>query len=302
MPSRPGLPGREGGTALRGGLRPVSHSKTTTIPFVLTRRLAFVLLAGLALTAPAKPTIEELKARSVLDDYESNVVHGYNIVMDTPRYAPRYAGNRLSCTNCHLKAGTTPDALPLNVAGLYPRWRAKNGVRNGIGLRIRECFLYSHNGVMPPADAPEVLAIAAYINYLSEGEVIGKPPAHWSVPTLTETNQDPNPAMGEMVYKRSCVACHGADGRGREGVPPLWGPDSYNAGAGMNNVQKAAGFIRANMPLGQGRTLTQQQALDVAAYLNMQVRPFDPREGRLKKLAERVVHWFGGLGGSGASK
>jgi thiosulfate dehydrogenase len=123
-----------------------------------------------------RPTIEELKARGYLDDYESNVVYGYNIVMDTGRYAARYAGNRLRCSNCHLNGGTTPDALPLNVAGIYPKWRSKNGVRNGVELRIRECFVYSHNGVMPPADAP-VLAIAAYISYLSEGEVMGRPPA-----------------------------------------------------------------------------------------------------------------------------
>lgn len=261
------------------------------------RLLVSILLLALPIGAVARPTIEELKARSVLDDYESNVVHGYNIVMDTPRHAPRYSGNRLSCTNCHLAGGTTPDGLPLNVAGLYPRWRAKNGVRNGIGLRIRECFVYSHNGVMPPADAPEVLAIAAYINYLSEGEVIGKPPKHWGVPTLTDTNQDPNPSMGEMVYRRSCVACHAADGSGIGTAPPLWGPESYSAGAGMNNVQKAAGFIWANMPLGAGRSLTQQEALDVAAYLHLQVRPFDPRDGRFRKLAERVVHWLSGLTG-----
>ncbi|MFN0316193.1 MAG: c-type cytochrome [Burkholderiales bacterium] len=243
--------------------------------------------------------MDELKARGFLDDYESNIVHGYNIVMDTPRYAARYAGNQLSCTHCHLKGGTVPDALALNVGGLYPKWRAKNGVRNGIELRIRECFLYSHNGVMPPEDAPEVLAVAAYINYLSEGEVIGKPPAHWGVPTLPETIQDANPATGEMVYKRHCTACHGASGQGSTSVPPLWGPDSYNAGAGMNNIHKAAGFIWANMPPGGRRTLTHQEALDVSAYLHLQLRPFDPREGRLKKLAERFVHWVRSFTGAG---
>jgi len=256
---------------------------------------ALCLLAG---TVLARPTIAELKARSFLDDYESSIVHGHDIVMDTPRHAPRYAGNRLSCTNCHLKGGTVPDALPLNVAGLYPRWRSKNGVRNGIGLRIRECFLYSHNSVLPPADAPEVMAVAAYISYLSEGEVIGRPPAHWGVPTLPETGRDPNPAMGEVVYKRACALCHGADGQGSPGVPPVWGADSYNAGAGMNNIAKAAGFIWANMPVGAGRTLTHQEAFDVAAFLNLQLRPFDPREGRLKKLVERLVHWMSNLAGA----
>jgi len=36
-----------------------------------------VLLISLS-TVHARPTIEELKARAVLDDYESNIVFGYN--------------------------------------------------------------------------------------------------------------------------------------------------------------------------------------------------------------------------------
>lgn len=240
--------------------------------------------------AIARPTIEELMARDFLDDYESNIVYGYNIVMETDKYAARYVGNGLRCTNCHLKGGTTPDALPLNVAGLYPQWRSKNGVRNGIVLRIRECFLYSHNGIMPPDHAPEILAVAAYINYLSEGQTIGKRPDGGGVPSIPDTGFDPNPARGEVVYKRACEVCHGADGAGNEVIPALWGPHSYNAGAGMNRIGTAAGYIWANMPLGQGRQLTHQEALDVAAFLHLQLRPFDPRDGRLKKLLEHV--WF----------
>lgn len=252
--------------------------------------IACLALLSFALGALARPTIAELKARDYLDDYESNVVYGYDIVMDTRRYAARYSGNRLSCRNCHLNGGTKPDALPLNVAGIYPKWRSKNGVRNDIGLRIRECFLYSHNGVMPPENAPEVLAVAAYISYLSEGEVIGRTPANWGVPTLPASGLDPNPAKGEVVYKRVCAACHSVAGRGTDYAPPLWGPDSYNAGAGMNNIERAAGFIWANMPPSKERSLTHQDALDVAAFLHAQVRPFDPRDGRLKKLAERFLH------------
>jgi thiosulfate dehydrogenase len=257
------------------------------------------MLVTSPLPVMARPTIEELKARTTLDDYESNVVYGYNIVMDTGRYAARYAGNRLRCSNCHLKGGTTPDALPLNVAGIYPKWRSKNGVRNGVELRIRECFVYSHNGVMPSADAPEVLAVAAYISYLSEGEVMGRPPAHWGVPTLPDTGLDPNPARGEAVYKHVCAQCHGPDGQGTDSVPPLWGPDSYNAGAGMHNIQKAGGFIWSNMPPGKERSLTHQEALDAAAFLHTQLRPFDPREGRLKKLFERILHRLNALTGRG---
>ena len=54
--------------------------------------------------------------------------------------------------------------------------------------------------------------------------------------------------------------------------PPLWGPDSFNDGAGMHRVLTAARFIKARMPFGQP-DLTDAQAFDVAAYINSQPRP-----------------------------
>jgi thiosulfate dehydrogenase len=60
----------------------------------------------------------------------------------------------------------------------------------------------------------------------------------------------------------------------------VWGRDSYNKGAGMHHVPTAAAFIKANMPLGQPNTLTDQEAWDVAAFVNSQPRPGDPRKAR----------------------
>ncbi len=235
-----------------------------------------------------QPSMQELLERDFLDDYYSNVVLGYRIVTETSQYAARYTGNQLSCKNCHLNAGTQKDAIPLNVAGMYPKWRSKNGVRNGIGLRIRECFLYSQNGIMPPENSPEVLAVAAYINYLSDGQTIGKPPEGMGVPTVAETGQDPNPANGKTTYDMKCKACHGENGEGIGPIPPLWGPGSYNLGAGMHNNSKAAGFIWANMPFGSGRSLSAQEAWDVASYINLQHRPEDPRKGPIAKLFDTI--------------
>lgn len=254
--------------------------------------IAVLVVLSAGVTAAEPIPVETLLDRSYLDDYYSNVVYGYRIITQTEKYGARYTGNRLRCTNCHLDAGRKADALPLNVSGMYPKWRSKNGRRNGIGLRIRECFVYSLDGIMPPEDSPEVMAIAAYISYLSYGEVIGKVPSGRGVPTLQDTGYDPNPAAGKVIYENSCANCHGIDGQGIAAVPPLWGMDAYNAGAGMANVRRAAGFIWANMPLGQGRTLTQQDALDVSAYINMQIRPADPRERKLLKLFEAVSGVF----------
>jgi len=164
----------------------------------LVALLISVPIAGLA--QQGQPSIQQLLQEPFLDDYYSNVVYGYEIVTDTQNNASRYVGNSLNCSNCHLQAGTQQEALPLNVAGMYPKWRAKNGKRNGIGLRIRECFLYSMDGIMPPEDAPEVLAISAYISYLSQGQIMGAEPEGRGVPTLPDTGYDPNPATGRAVY------------------------------------------------------------------------------------------------------
>ena len=254
----------------------------------------YLILAALLLSATVhaqedQPSIAQLLQEPFLDDYYSNVVYGYEIVTDSQRHASRYVGNALNCSSCHLQAGTQKDALPLNVAGMYPKWRAKNGKRNGIGLRIRECFLYSTDGIMPPEDAPEVLAVSAYVSYLSQGEVMGAEPEGRGVPTLPDTGYDPNPASGRLVYLQQCASCHGEQGQGVGVAPPVWGLESFNRGAGMHGIETAAGFIWANMPLGQGRSLTQQQALDVAAYINLQIRPADPRESRFLKLLEAVL-------------
>ena len=59
--------------------------------------------------------------------------------------------------------------------------------------------------------------------------------------------------------------------------PPLWGLDSFNRAAGLNKTKTSAQFIKANMPLGAGYTLTDDEALDVAAYIWIHFRPDDPR-------------------------
>lgn len=45
----------------------------------------------------------------------------------------------------------------------------------------------------------------------------------------------------------------------------------------MHRVNTGAAFIKANMPLGKGGSLTDQEAWDVSAYMNHQPRPQDPR-------------------------
>jgi thiosulfate dehydrogenase len=41
----------------------------------------------------------------------------------------------------------------------------------------------------------------------------------------------------------------------------------------MARLNNAAGFVKRNMPLGQGNNLSNRDALDVAAYFTRQPRP-----------------------------
>ncbi|WP_226876454.1 c-type cytochrome [Microbulbifer hainanensis] len=113
-----------------------------------------------------------------------------------------------------------------------------------------------------------------------------------------------SPQRGETVYRQHCQLCHGADGQGYASagiptLPPLWGPDSFNWGAGMHRVNTAAYFIHENMPLGKSIQLTPQQAWDVAAYINSRERPQDPRfDGSVEKLRQRYHQHTGYYGQS----
>ena len=215
--------------------------------------------------------------------YGDMVRFGQNIFEDTSRYAGEYARNDLSCRNCHLDRGRGATSAPMWAAYVhYPEYRKKDGLVNTIQMRIQGCFRYSQNGVVPRADSPEVTALVTYFHWLSTGLPVGIKPKAAGYPKLASPQQKPSPARGAKVYAQSCALCHGDDGQGRMSgtrvaFPPLWGARSFNWGAGMHQVDMAAAFIKANMPYGAGNTLSDQEAWDVAAYVNSRPRPQDPR-------------------------
>ena len=217
------------------------------------------------------------------DDLGKQVALGRAIFTDTARLAPQFVGNDLKCSNCHLGAGRQANAGPLwGAYGLYPQYRAKNGHVNTFAERIQECFRYSMNGRPPPLGDRVVVALESYAAFLATGAAVGAKAPGRGYLRLAPPPLTPDYARGRAVYAANCAACHGVDGAGQKAggatvFPPLWGQRSFNWGAGMADIDKAAGFIKANMPLGQGGKLTDQQAWDVAAYIVGKPRPQDPR-------------------------
>lgn len=201
---------------------------------------------------------------------------GYEMVVNTQEYGKRYVGNALNCTNCHLDAGLNPNAASfVGVSMLYPQYRERAGRQVTLTDRINECFERSMNGKSLPPDSVKLTAVVAYIEWLSQNMPPGSAVPWRGIPRLNSTHH-PDPLNGKKVYEKKCVFCHGSDGQGTRGGPPVWGPRSYNIGADMARTIMAASFIKANMPRGWGWTVTDDEAIDAASYINSQSRPDFP--------------------------
>lgn len=216
---------------------------------------------------------------------------GQEIFGNTRLHAARYVGSDLSCSSCHLEKGRKANSSPMWSAWVsYPKYRSKDNAISTMEDRIRGCFIYSMNAQYSPEGAPPAPGsdiyrdLQAYFYWLAKGIPTGEKIAGSGFPTPPVPAGGYDFTRGAVVYEQYCSACHGNDGNGQRNadgsvaIPPLWGDRSYNWGAGMARIDLAAGFIQANMPLGQENTLSDQQAWDVAAYVDGHERPRDPRQ------------------------
>ena len=246
---------------------------------------AAVLAAGAARRAPAAadpasragPVAFRVPADSELRDsaLRASVLRGRAIMRATRESLPAHVGNALRCVSCHPDDGTRADAMPwVGVYARFPQYRSRSGRVITLEERIDGCFERSMNGRALPPRSRDMADVVAYMAFLSIGVPAGAPVPGQGLPALPRLVGDT--VRGLATYGRSCARCHGADGLGAAAAPPLWGPRSYNVGAGMARVGTAAAFIRRAMPLDRPGSLTDQEATDVAALINARPRPDFP--------------------------
>ena len=206
-----------------------------------------------------------------------SIRYGGQIFNDTPWSAPQYTGSTLTCSHCHIAGGIAPHAIPMvGLPPLFPMYNKRAGHNISLKDRIQECFTRSENGHPLPYNSREMNALVAYIQWLSRPEPTHKPFSGRGLIDLPPLQ--PNPKRGARIYSAQCAGCHGEDGAGsRPLMPPLWGPDSFNDGAGMSRVSKMAPFVQYNMPQNRRGILSAQDAYDVSAYIDSKPRPaFNP--------------------------
>lgn len=233
------------------------------------RALLTVFCAGVLFAGCASPKGSSVAPPSAVASY------GREILNHTPRYMKGFVRADMSCSACHLQNGTK--ARGGSLAGVYARFPQYNKrAHRTIALqdRIAECFLYSMNGRPPAYQSREMVALVAYMAYLSAGTPVGSPQDPAAALDTFAPPSPPNAHRGAALYAQKCSACHQANGAGVSGAfPPLWGAKSFNDGAGMHRMATMASFVRHNMPLGSPNSLTAQESYDVAAFVLSHPRP-----------------------------
>lgn len=214
------------------------------------------------------PQLDAVKDSAV----RTSAIRGRAILDATRDSLPANVGNALRCTSCHFLAGTRKNALPwVGVYSRFPQYRARNGRVDLIEDRINDCFERSMNGRALPVNSRAMRDIVTYFAVLSSGVPAGAQVEGQGLPKLASLTGDSS--RGRALFAVKCVRCHGPNGQGTILAPPQWGPHSFNIGAGMARRNTLAAFVHELMPFDSARTLTPQQAYDLASFISTRPRP-----------------------------
>lgn len=218
-----------------------------------------------------------------------NIRYGRALIAHTARYlgpqgSVAHISNGMNCQNCHLEAGTNVWGNNFSsTATTFPKFRARSGTVESIEKKVNDCFVRSLNGNTLDSNSQELRAIITYIQWLGKDLPKGYKTPGSGIRELPYLPVAADTGKGKTVFRQQCQRCHGADGSGQPEpgtaeyrYPPLWGPNSYNTGAGLYRLSRFAGYVKDNMPLGANYLhpqLNNEDAWNVAAYVNSQPRP-----------------------------
>jgi thiosulfate dehydrogenase len=238
------------------------------------------------------------------------IKYGEELISHTAKYlGPKGSvapmTNGMNCQNCHLEAGTKIWGNNYGaVFATYPKYRARSGTIEDLYKRINDCMERSLNGQPLAIESKEMQAIKSYIEFIGKNAPKGEKPKGSGIVELPFLDRPADPTKGKELFVTKCQTCHMADGHGQmapNGIeytyPPLWGKNSYNIGAGLYRMSRFAGFIKYNMPQGatySNPMLTDEEAWDIAAFVNSQSRPDKDIRKDWPKISEKPVdHPFG---------
>jgi thiosulfate dehydrogenase len=238
-------------------------------------------------------------------NYGNLIRYGKELIAHTGRYfGPngRVASisNGMNCQNCHLDGGRKLFGNNFSVFyATYPKKTARSGRIESVRDRVDECFQRSLNGKLPDTNGKELRAMLAYLKWIGskvrkQDKIIGTGSGE-----IEFLDRPADPKRGLLLYTNKCRSCHGDNGQGvlhpdkqEYRYPPLWGKHSYNDGAGLYRLGKFATFIKNNMPYGASHDAPQlrdDEAWDIAAFVNSQPRPHKDSKNDYKDLSKKPI-------------
>ncbi len=273
----------------------VCNNKNETVPGIVTETADSTWVAPSLYTDAATTG----KQRAM-------IIYGEDLIANTSKYLGPHGSvmqisNGMNCQNCHLDAGKQPWGNNYGgVYSTYPKFRARSGTVENIYKRVNDCLERSLNGQALDTNSYEMQSISAYMKWLGTDVPKDKKPYSAGLPPLPYLNRAADPQKGRLVYNNSCLSCHGKNGEGlsnTDGVgytyPPLWGDKSYNDGAGLFRLSRFASFVKNNMPFKVAShdkpALTNEEAWDVAAFVNSQPRTHKDQSGDWKDVSTKML-------------
>ena len=239
------------------------------------------------------------------------IIYGQDLIANTSKYfgpegSVQKITNGMNCQNCHLDAGSRPWGNNYGaVFSTYPKFRERSGTVESIHKRVNDCFERSLNGKAIDTSGYEMKSIITYMKWLGQDVKKGAKPKGAGIADMVYLDRAASTAKGQIVYIQKCQTCHAPNGEGVKllgeasyAYPPLWGQHSYNTGAGLFRLSRFAGYVKDNMPFNQAThdapALTDEEAWDVAAFVNSQPRPTaDVIEDWPNISAKPIDHPFG---------
>lgn len=260
--------------------------------------------------------------RSVFADYgipkgeiAPYIVRGCNIFTQTSHYRPTgYAWfwkTRMNCTSCHLQGGTKEYAAHMADAAVnYPSVYSSNNMIYTNRMRIARCYAHSINDVLYGANSEYYKLIGLYMAWVAEknGLPVGTMRESRGIHNVRGTAaQHASNMAGQKAYVNKCQQCHGPAGYGTDKYdhdphmrpPPINGSESFVRTATLSYPDRFASFIYNNMPPGASHEyplITQQEALDIAEFIQAQSRPSAPATNNLSVfynyLTNSILEWW----------
>jgi len=240
------------------------------------------------------------------------VIFGYDLIVNTyftigegrkDGQLPLAQGKIMSCSSCHAQGGTVPYAYAFfrTLTFYGQREEGDKGVYfDGLSYhrdartRARDCGRECGGPVMLAEKSYEMNALMSWLKAVRDGIYPGEGlliPAFKQLSDISKIpgaqiplfpdvlNMKSDALAGKKIYDEQCLSCHSQNGSGQWSeahgymIPPLAGKGSFSQAAGPLMLPVGAAFIQKNMPPNRPDSLSQQEALDVMAYVAGLPRP-----------------------------